>query len=86
MTTLDPSATLTIPAEQASTAEDLGLLHLSRGDQKRAINQLKEALASYRLVGAERDQARIRRRLRKLASAVDIGPRPPPGLSPGGTA
>jgi DNA-binding NarL/FixJ family response regulator len=54
------------PWAKASAAEDLGLLHLNNGDQTQAIHQLKEALADYRLVGAERDQARIRSRLRKL--------------------
>jgi ATP/maltotriose-dependent transcriptional regulator MalT len=54
------------PWAKASAAEDLGLLHLHDGDQIQAIHQLKRALAGYRLVGAERDQARIRSRLRKL--------------------
>ena len=37
-----------------------------QGDRDQAIHQLKEALGGYRQVRAERDQARIRRRLRKL--------------------
>jgi DNA-binding CsgD family transcriptional regulator len=54
------------PWARASAAEDLGLLLNRQGDRDRAIQHLKEALAGYSQVGAERDQARIRRRLRKL--------------------
>jgi DNA-binding CsgD family transcriptional regulator len=54
------------PWARASAAEDLGVLHGRRGDREQAIHHLKEALGGYRQVGAERDQARIRRRLRKL--------------------
>jgi DNA-binding CsgD family transcriptional regulator/tetratricopeptide (TPR) repeat protein len=54
------------PWARASAAEDLGVLHGTRGDRDRAIHNLKEALGGYRQVGAGRDQARIRRRLRKL--------------------
>jgi DNA-binding CsgD family transcriptional regulator len=54
------------PWVRASAAEDLGALLGRQGDRDRAIYQLKEALAGYFLAGAERDQARIRRRLRKL--------------------
>ena len=54
------------PWARASAAEDLGVLHVRHGDRDQAIHHLKEALGGYRQVGAERDQARIRRRLRKL--------------------
>ena len=54
------------PWARASAAEDLGVLHGRHGDRDQAIRYLKEALAGYRQVGADRDQARIRRRLRKL--------------------
>ncbi|MFZ0082726.1 MAG: helix-turn-helix transcriptional regulator, partial [Trebonia sp.] len=54
------------PWAGASAAEDLGVLHGRQGDRDRAIHHLKEALGGYRQVGAERDQARIRRRLRRL--------------------
>ena len=54
------------PWVRASAAEDLGALHGRRGDRERAIHHLKEALGGYREVGADRDQARIRRRLRQL--------------------
>jgi DNA-binding CsgD family transcriptional regulator len=54
------------PWARASAAEDLGVLHGGQGDQAQAIHHLKEALGGYRQVGADRDQARIRRRLRKL--------------------
>jgi DNA-binding CsgD family transcriptional regulator len=54
------------PWARASAAEDLGVLHGSRGDRDQAIGQLKEALGGYSQVGADRDHARIRRRLRQL--------------------
>ena len=54
------------PWARASAAEDLGVLHGRHGDRDQAIRHLKEALGGYRQVGADRDQARIRRRLRKL--------------------
>jgi DNA-binding CsgD family transcriptional regulator len=54
------------PWARASAAEDLGVLCGQRGDRDRAICHLKDALAGYRQVGAGRDQARIRRRLRQL--------------------
>jgi DNA-binding CsgD family transcriptional regulator len=50
----------------ASAAEDLGVLYGRQGDPKQAICHLKEALGGYRQAGADRDQARIRRRLRQL--------------------
>jgi len=54
------------PWARASAAEDLGVLHGSRGDRDQAIGHLKDALAGYRQTGADRDQARVRRRLRQL--------------------
>jgi DNA-binding CsgD family transcriptional regulator len=54
------------PWARASAAEDLGVLRLGNGDRERAINHLKVALSGYREVGADRDQARVRRRLRRL--------------------
>jgi DNA-binding CsgD family transcriptional regulator len=54
------------PWARASAAEDLGVLLGGQGDRDQAIHQLKEALGGYRQVGAERDQARVRQRLRKL--------------------
>ena len=54
------------PWARASAAEDLGVLHGGQGDRDQSIRHLKEALSGYHQVGADRDQARIRRRLRKL--------------------
>jgi DNA-binding CsgD family transcriptional regulator len=54
------------PWARASAAEDLGVLHARQGDREQAICHLKEALGGYSQVGAGRDQARIRRRLRRL--------------------
>ena len=54
------------PWARASAAEDLGVLHGRQGDRDQAIRHLKDALGGYCQVGADRDQARIRRRLRKL--------------------
>jgi DNA-binding CsgD family transcriptional regulator len=54
------------PWARASAAEDLGVLHGRQGDREQAIRHLKDALSGYRQVAADRDQARIRRRLRKL--------------------
>jgi hypothetical protein len=47
------------PWARASAAEDLGVLHGRHGDRGPAIGCLKDALAGYRQVGADRDQARI---------------------------
>ena len=54
------------PWARASAAEDLGVLHASQGERDQAIGHLEDALGEYRQVGADRDQARIRRRLRQL--------------------
>jgi DNA-binding CsgD family transcriptional regulator len=54
------------PWARASAAEDLAVLHARHGDRDQAIGRMKDALAGYRQVGATRDQARIRQRLRQL--------------------
>jgi len=54
------------PWGRASAAEDLGVLYDGHGDRDQAIARLKEALSGYLQAGAERDQARVRRRLRRL--------------------
>ncbi|HEX6452683.1 MAG TPA: helix-turn-helix transcriptional regulator, partial [Trebonia sp.] len=54
------------PWARAAAAQDLGVLHAGQGDREQAISHLNEALGGYRQTGADRDQARVRRRLRKL--------------------
>lgn len=54
------------PWARASAAEDLGTLHVRQGDREQAIDRLQEALGGYGQVHADHDQARVRRRLRKL--------------------
>ena len=54
------------PWASASAAEDLAVLHTSHGDRDQAIRYLKEALSRYQRANADRDQARVRMRLRKL--------------------
>jgi DNA-binding CsgD family transcriptional regulator len=54
------------PWARACAAEDLGVLHASQGNRDQAIGHLKDALGGYLQAGADRDQARIRRRLRQL--------------------
>ncbi|HEX5289400.1 MAG TPA: AAA family ATPase [Streptosporangiaceae bacterium] len=54
------------PWARASAAEDLGVRHARLGGRDPAISHLKQALGGYRQAGAERDQARIRHRLRQL--------------------
>jgi DNA-binding NarL/FixJ family response regulator len=53
------------PWARASAAEDLAVL-LTNTAKDQAIRHLKTALDGYRQTGADRDQARIRRRLREL--------------------
>ena len=53
------------PWARASAAEDLAVL-LASTAKDQAIRHLKTALDGYRQTGADRDQARIRRRLRDL--------------------
>lgn len=50
---------------RASAAEDLGVL-LGPADRPRAVRSLGQALEAYQRLGAERDAARARRRLRAL--------------------
>src|SRR5262249_33203237 len=54
------------PWARPSAAEDLGILPGRLGAREQAIPPLKQALGGSRQVGADRDQARIRRRLRQL--------------------
>jgi DNA-binding NarL/FixJ family response regulator len=58
------------PWARASAAEDLAVLLAATAKDPKAkdgaIPHLKAALDGYRAVGADRDQARIRRRLRQL--------------------
>jgi DNA-binding CsgD family transcriptional regulator len=54
------------PWARASAAEDLGVLYTRQGRWQQAIHQLQEALGGYAQAGADRDQARVRRRLRRL--------------------
>ena len=54
------------PWARASADEDLGVQFLLLGDDHRAVAQLDQALGGYQHVGALRDSARIRHRLRGL--------------------
>ncbi len=54
------------PWARASAAEDLAVLQERRGDRDQAVGFLTTALAEYGQVGACRDEARVRRRLRQL--------------------
>jgi DNA-binding NarL/FixJ family response regulator len=54
------------PWARASAAEDLGVLQRERADRESSIHYLTAALGDYLQVGACRDQARVRRRLRQL--------------------
>ena len=54
------------PWARASAAEDLGVTHARRAEGQPAIERLSEAIDGYHAVGAARDMARVRRRLRKL--------------------
>jgi len=56
----------TDPWARASAAEDLGVLRASRGEREEAVGSLTSALARYGQLGARRDEARVRSRLRKL--------------------
>ena len=73
------------PWARASIAEDLAVL-LANTAKDQAIKHLKTALDGYRQTGADRDQARIRRRLRELGVRRRHWARRPPGPSPAGTA
>jgi len=54
------------PWARASAAEDLGVTSADSGDRRSATAALLRALAAYQQAGAERDVARVRRRLRRL--------------------
>jgi DNA-binding CsgD family transcriptional regulator len=54
------------PWARASAAEDLGVLREVRGERQEAVDCLTSALAEYKRVGACRDEARVRSRLRQL--------------------
>ncbi|MEV4015640.1 AAA family ATPase [Nonomuraea angiospora] len=51
---------------QASAEEDLGVVLKAVGEQQEAVTSLDRALAIYHDIGATRDAARIRRRLRGM--------------------
>ena len=51
---------------RASAAEDLGVAHVRRSQDRQAIERLTDAIEGYQAVGAAADAARVRRRLRKL--------------------
>jgi DNA-binding CsgD family transcriptional regulator len=52
------------PWARASAAEDLGVAHARRAEDRPAIDRLTEAIEGYQAVGAAADMARVRRRLR----------------------
>ncbi len=54
------------PWARASAAEDLGVLQERRGQREGAVDALTSALTRYRQLGACRDEARVRSRLREL--------------------
>jgi DNA-binding CsgD family transcriptional regulator/tetratricopeptide (TPR) repeat protein len=54
------------PWARASAAEDLGVLQELRGERQEAVDCLTSALAEYKQVGACRDEARVRSRLRQV--------------------
>ncbi|HTZ30235.1 MAG TPA: AAA family ATPase [Streptosporangiaceae bacterium] len=54
------------PWARASAAEDLGVLQELRDERQEAVDSLTSALAEYKQVGASRDEARVRSRLRQL--------------------
>jgi DNA-binding CsgD family transcriptional regulator len=69
------AAIQTEPWAAASAWEDAGRLHAKRGDTSRARSDLAEALARYQGVGADRDSARVRARLRRLGVRRSYGSR-----------
>jgi DNA-binding CsgD family transcriptional regulator len=54
------------PWARASAAEDLGVLLAGEPDQEAAIHGLDQALEGYEQIGALRDAARVRARLRRF--------------------
>jgi DNA-binding CsgD family transcriptional regulator len=71
----------TDPWARASAAEDLGVLRERGGERDQAIDCLTSALAEYRQVGAGRDEARVRWRLRQLGIRRRHWSKPP-GIRP----
>ncbi|MGI8331970.1 helix-turn-helix transcriptional regulator [Actinomadura scrupuli] len=61
----DAAAGCRTPWAGASAAEDLGIL-LAATDHQSAVHSLDQALDGYQRIGALRDAARVRARLRKL--------------------
>ena len=67
------------PWARASAGEDLGELLAATGSKRAAVARLDQAIEGYEAAGAERDVARVRRRLRRLGVrrrhwAVDTRP------------
>lgn len=60
------AATHPDPWARASAAEDLGIVLSATADPGQAVMHLDNALGGYGSAGAERDLARVRRRLRRL--------------------
>jgi len=56
----------TDPWARASAGEDLGVLLAETGSHSDAIARLDQAIEGYETTGADRDVARVRRRLRRL--------------------
>lgn len=54
------------PWSRASAVEDLGVLLADQGDTASSVERLDQALEGYQRIGAQRDAARIRARLREL--------------------
>jgi DNA-binding CsgD family transcriptional regulator len=54
------------PWARASAAEDLGSALAARGERRQAVLNLESAIAGYEETDAQRDAARVRRRLRRL--------------------
>jgi DNA-binding CsgD family transcriptional regulator len=63
------------PWASASAFEDAGVLHARGGDRESALAAFAQALTTYDQVGADRDAARIRSRLRDLGVRGGGGPR-----------
>lgn len=63
------------PWASASAFEDAGVVHTGAGDCRAARSAFARALTTYKLVGADRDTARVRSRLRDLGVRGGGGPR-----------
>lgn len=62
----DAAASHPDPWARASAAEDLGTMLAAMNDRDAAVAHLNDAFAGYGHVGADRDLARVRSRLRRL--------------------